>query len=205
MDARLATYISLTFGFAVTPGVTTAIVVRSALEGGQRAGFQAVLGAAAGNTCQAAMAGFGLSLLLHNSPVAFQIVRACGAAYIAWLGGKSLWLAVRPPRSTTATEPRSPMGSGSFFRQALITNLLNLSVTMFYVAVVPSFLPPSPGPLAFAELGAIHVGIALGCHSAWVLAFSRMHRWFARAAVRRTLEGVMGVALLLLAWKASGI
>ena len=204
MDARLTTYISLTFGFAVTPGATTAIVVHSALEGGQRGGLQASLGAALGNTCQALMAGFGLGLLLHNSPTAFEVVRICGATYIAWLGLKSLWQLFRPARGPIPPAT-SRVRTGTFFRQALVTNLLNVSVTMFYVAVVPTFLPPSPGPLAFAQLAAIHIGTAFGCHTAWALAFSRLQGWFSRPAVRRALEGVMGVALLGLAWKASGL
>ena len=204
MDARLATYISLTFGFAVTPGATTAVVVHSALEGGHRGGLQAALGAALGNTCQAALAGFGLSLLLRNSPTAFEVVRISGSAYIAWLGLKSLWQLIRPRKNTSASTA-SPTRAGTFFRQALVTNLLNVSVTMFYVAIVPTFLPPSPGPMAFAQLAAIHIGTALGCHTAWALAFSRLQGWFARPGVRRALEGVMGVALLVLAWKASGL
>jgi len=205
MDARLASYLSLTFLFAVTPGATTAVVVRSTLTGGQRAGVRTALGAALGNGCQAAVAGFGLTLLLQQLPAAFQTIRIAGAAYLAWLGLQSLWrLRTQPGVSRMSAAP-GPAGVRGFFRQGLLTNVLNISVTMFYIAVVPAFLPASPGPLAFAQLAAIHITIALGCHLCWAFAFSRLQAWFAHPAFSRALEAGMGVALLALAWKASGL
>src|SRR6185436_14912692 len=204
MDARLASYISITFVFAVTPGATTAVVVRSALAGGPRAGLRMALGAAAANACQAAAAGFGLTLLLQRVPTAFATVRLAGAAYLAWLGLQSLWRI----RTTPGMPSRASTATGNLrtsFQQGLFTNLLNVSVTMFYIAIVPTFLPPDAGPIAFAQLAAIHITMAFGCHACWSVAFSRLQAWFARPAFWRALEAGMGVALLALAWKASGL
>src|SRR5262245_27154037 len=205
MDARLVAYISLTFGFAVTPGATTAVVVRSALSHGQRGGIEAAAGAALANFCQAVLAGFGLGLLLHSSPIAFEIVRIGGSAYVAWLGLKSLLRFLRPGAASALAAAATTTRRESFFQEGLVTNLLNVSITMFYIAIVPTFLPPSPGPFSFAQLAAIHIVTAFGCHTAWALAFSRLQTWFSRPHFRRGLEAVMGVALLALAWRASGL
>jgi threonine/homoserine/homoserine lactone efflux protein len=204
MDARLLSYISITFVFALTPGATTAIVVRSALAGGHHAGLRAALGAALANACQAVAAGFGLTLLLQKVPAAFATVRLAGAAYLAWLGLRSLWRMRRTP--AIAGHPASSRDDPhTFFQQGLVTNLLNISITMFYIAIVPTFLPPVPAPLAFTELAIIHISMAFACHAFWAVAFSQLQSWFSRPAVWRVLEAGMAVALIGLAWKASGL
>lgn len=201
MDARLLSYISITFVFAVTPGATTAVVVRSALAAGRRAGFITAAGAAAGNATQASAAGIGLAVLLRQWPAAFIVLRIAGAVYLASLGVKSLWRLrpSAPPRA--AGTPAAPAPIGSHFRQGLLANLLNPSVGTFYLAVLPTFLSSVGTPAPFAVLAAIHITIAFGCHLCWATAFDRLRSWLARPVFWRTLEGATGVALLALAWK----
>jgi threonine/homoserine/homoserine lactone efflux protein len=201
IDARLLAYVSVTFVFAVTPGATTAVVVRSALAHGRRAGLVTATGAAAGNASQATAAGVGLAVLVHQWPAAFAALRIAGALYLASLGAKSLWR-VLAFRSAAAPHQRSPaIRTGSHFRQGLLANLLNPSVGTFYLAVLPTFLTSAGTPAPFAALAAIHISIAFACHACWATAFDRLRSWLARPVFWRTLEAATGLALLALAWK----
>ena len=95
LGAGVAAYLTITAILVVTPGSTTAVVVRNTLEGGRRAGLATALGVALANTTHATLAGVGLSVLITTFPRIVDIVRVIGAAYLAWLGIVSLrraWL-----------------------------------------------------------------------------------------------------------------
>jgi threonine/homoserine/homoserine lactone efflux protein len=198
LPTSLAAYCSVTFLLAVTPGATTAIVVRNALAGGRRTGLVAALGAACGNLTQAVLAGAGVALLLRHAPAAMLTVRLIGAAYIAWLGVRSLVKFVRGTSLLPDVDPPRP-DHRSAFREALTGNLLNASVTTFYATIVPTFIPPGGGTASFAVLASIHITFALLCHVSWAMALHSLSRVFARGSFSRALEALTGVALILLA------
>lgn len=205
LDPLLAAYLTFTFILAVTPGSTTAVVVRNTLAGGRRAGLAAAAGAALGNTSQATAAGLGLAVVFARWPGAMVVLRLAGAAYLAWLGASSLWRGARHAdggfsvvasddgHGATATEHRAS------FRQGLTVNLLNPAISTFYLVVVPSFLPLGAPRWYYAVLASMHITIAFACHGVWILAFDRLRQFFRKPAARRVLEGATGVALLGLA------
>jgi threonine/homoserine/homoserine lactone efflux protein len=198
----LAAYTSVTFVFAVTPGATTTVVVRNAIEGGLREGVRAAEGAAIANGCQAIGVGLGLATLLRQLPRVWAGVQIAGALYLVWLGVQGLvrmWRGtVRVPANGSATT-QGPRGAA--LRQGLITNLLNPSISTFYLAIVPTFLPAGARTADFLVLAAIHISLAFMCHCGWATAFDRLRAWFARRAFARVLEGALSVALLWLAWR----
>jgi threonine/homoserine/homoserine lactone efflux protein len=198
MDPQLAAYVSVTFLFAITPGATTAVVVRNAIEGGWRFGVRTAVGAAGGNTCQALAAGFGLAVLLRQEPRAYAALQFAGAGYLGWLGLQSFWRAWHglPRRSLAGT---AIQGDGAAFRQGLFANLLNPSVGTFYLAILPTFLPASPGAARFALFAAIHISIAFVCHCGWAAAFDRLKALFVRPWFSRLVEAASGGVLFWLA------
>ena len=204
LDPLLIAYLTFTFVLAVTPGSTTAVVVRNTLTGGRRAGFAAAAGAALGNTSQAAAAGFGLAVLIARFPTAMVVLRVLGGSYLAWLGGSSIWRVARRRESVVhVLAPNSASVSveerRASFRQGLTVNLLNPAISTFYLVVVPSFLPAGAPRWYYALLALMHIVIAFGCHGAWALAFDRLREFFQVPAARRALEVATGVALLGLA------
>jgi threonine/homoserine/homoserine lactone efflux protein len=144
------------------------------------------------------LAGVGVALLLRHAPSAMLVLRFAGAAYIAWLGIKSLDKFARG-RSLTPGAAATPADHRSAFREGWTGNLLNPSVTTFYATIVPTFLPPDGGAAAFIVLAAIHVTLALACHISWAMALHSLSTLFSRGAFSRSLEALTGVALLLLA------
>ena len=202
-------YLAVTFVLVVTPGSTTAVVVRNTLAGGRRAGLTAALGAAVANTTHASLAGLGLWVLLARWPTLLDAIRLGGAVYLAWLGALSLVRVWRPPVSATAVLAGGPdrgdvSGHRPSFVQGLTVNLLNPAIISLYLAVVPTFVPPSPPRGYFAVLAATHVLLALVCHAAWASAFHALRQFFGRPRPRRTLQVLTGVALIWLAVRVMG-
>lgn len=201
MSSHYLAFLAVTAVFVVTPGSTTAVVVRNTLAGGHRAGLSAALGAAAANSTHASLAGLGLWVLVGRWPALLNAIRVAGAAYLAWLGLQSLvraWPRPRPPRLPTPPNGAQPLQRRSSFVEGLTVNLLNPAIISFYLAVVPTFVPPSPPRGYFVLLAASHVSMALACHAGWAYAFHTLRKIFARPVVQRTLELVTAAAMLWL-------
>lgn len=204
MDSTLLAYLTFTFLLAVTPGSTTAVVVRNTLIGGRAAGLTAAAGAALGNTSHATAAGLGLAVIFARWPLALAGLRIAGAVFLAWLGARSVYRMVKHPdggmQILAGNEPASSgRPTDGSFRQGLAINLLNPSIATFYLVVVPSFLPAAAPRWYFAALAAMHVAIAFVCHGMWAVALDKLRQLFRAPLARRVLEGVTGLALLGLA------
>jgi threonine/homoserine/homoserine lactone efflux protein len=196
----LTAYLLLTLVLVVTPGATTAVVIRNTLAGGVRSGLAAAAGAAVGNSSHAAMAGIGVAVLVARSPGLLGALQGAGALYLAWLGGTSLWRAARyVDGGLRLVDAFRGAAHGRSFREGVTVNLLNPAIISFYLAVVPAFVPATAPRGWFAVLAAWHVGLALTCHSVWALAFGRLRRAFAQPGARRAFQAGAGLALLGLA------
>jgi len=207
VDRLLVAFISFTFILVITPGSTTAVVVRNTIAGGVATGLAAAVGAAVGNTTHATAAALGLALVFARWPTAMTVLRIAGAFFLAALGVLSLYRVARfddggirlvasSVDETRRVEPRTRLMG---FQQGLAVNLLNPAIASFYLVVVPTFLPLGATRWYFAGLAAIHVTMALCCHSLWALGLDRLQRVFRPPAARRLLEAATGLALLGLA------
>jgi threonine/homoserine/homoserine lactone efflux protein len=184
---------------AVTPGLDTMLVLRTAATGGRRAGLAAVLGIALGCLMWAVASALGVTAVLSASRLAFEVLRIAGVAYLSWLGLSALWHARRSvPAGTGEQVPAGASGGpGRGLRVGFTTNLLNPKVGVFYVSVMPQFLPTGVNPLAGTlTLAAIHIVEGLVWLSLVVLVVHRARGWLNRAGVRRRLQQLTGVAFL---------
>jgi threonine/homoserine/homoserine lactone efflux protein len=102
----LIAYIAAASLLTVTPGLDTALVLRTAVTRGAREAVLTGAGIAAGCFAWAALVAFGLGALLAASAFAYTALRWIGAAYLLWLGYKML----RFPRRTFVTG--SAVGAG---------------------------------------------------------------------------------------------
>jgi threonine/homoserine/homoserine lactone efflux protein len=198
-DASLAAYLTLTALLVVTPGSSTAMVIRHALKGGHAAGLVTAGGIAVANASWAVAAGLGITAVLARAPVVFAAIRFGGAAYLAYLGLRALARAFRPGAETfrTARNAATSADLPSAFRDGVAVNLLNPPIATFYLVVVPSFMPlPSAG--RFALLASIHVTMAFICHAVWAIGFDALRGIWTRPAARRSVDAAVGIALLAL-------
>ena len=199
-DPLFAAFLTFTLVFVATPGSTTAVIVRNALDGGRRAGLYAALGAAAANAAHATVARAGGAALLSAWPGGLDVIRVAGGAFLAYLGLRGLWTLYTQWNAPAAAPGAAPLGSPHHsLREGFAVNILSPVILTFYLAVVPTFIRPSWPRSAYWLLAAGHVSMALACHSAWVLALHRMRVIFQRPRPRRALGLAASLAMLVLA------
>jgi threonine efflux protein len=209
-------YLSLTLVFAITPGATTALVVSHTLAGGRKRGLTAALGAMTANATQATLALVGVSALIARWPEALYTLKLGGALFLAWCGVKSLRRAIggaptpvhhalsgNKDREVFRNTSRSPFPTRPRpFHEGFMVNMLNVSITSFYVGVVPTFLHPGTvfsGLGGLALLYGVHILLAFSCHTFWITLFFQARALFTRERSRRVLDATFGVLLIALA------
>ncbi|WP_327090402.1 LysE family translocator [Nonomuraea sp. NBC_01738] len=180
----------------LTPGLDTALILRTSLLSGRKAAWGVVLGVQLGTLTWGVAAAAGISALLTASQLAYDVLRWAGAAYLIWMGARMLWAARRAPaRETEAETPRWTFTTG--LRSGLITNLLNPKVGAFYLAVLPQFIPEGAPPAAMGLLLAgVHVTEGLLWSTALITLATLMSAFLRTPRVRRVLDRVTGLVIV---------
>ena len=150
--ASLALFMTATLALNLAPGPDMLYVSTRSLTQGRRAGVISALGIAAGAVVHTLAIASGLAALLRAVPIAYEIVRFAGAAYLIWLGIQAL----RSRTGPLSGAPPDRASEWAIFRQGMITNLLNPKVALFFLAFLPQFASPEAGSLALQI-------IVLGC------------------------------------------
>ncbi|EJN37759.1 putative threonine efflux protein [Pseudomonas sp. GM84] len=141
----------------LTPGLDTALILRTSTVEGRKQGLRAALGINAGCLLWGAAVAFGLGALIAVSQLAYDILKYCGAAYLAWLGMNML---VRPRQSLGAVAAQG-RPEANWFLKGMLGNLLNPKVGIFYVSFLPQFIPQGQ-PLVAWTFGLVGIHVALG-------------------------------------------
>lgn len=184
----------------VTPGMDTALVLRTAaVEGGRRA-LMAGLGIAAGCLAWGVVAAFGLGSLLLVSTLAYDALRICAALYLFYLGVKLLWGARQGKQATSDSAPPAPAAAasaGGWFMRGCLTNALNPKIGIFYITFLPQFIPAGADVLRFSLLLAgIHAMLGIVWFGVLVAATRPLARWLSRPAVMRGLDRMTGAVFI---------
>ncbi|HKC66185.1 MAG TPA: LysE family translocator [Pyrinomonadaceae bacterium] len=188
--SKLSLFISVTAALVFMPGPNTLYIIARSVNQGRRAGIVSSLGVQTGSLIHIAAAALGLSALLMSSALAFGVVKYAGAAYLIYLGVKTL---LRKEDAAQAPEVRKASLSRVFY-QGVIVNLLNPKTALFFFAFLPQFIVPARGRVGMqiVLLGAILVlfgtlsdmtyALAAGSVGNWLrgnLKFLRAQRYFA--------------------------
>ncbi|MBS0361606.1 MAG: LysE family translocator [Proteobacteria bacterium] len=191
----LAAYFVAAGLLTVTPGLDTALVLRTAaVEGAKRAAL-ACLGIGVGCLVWGAAVALGLAALLQASALAFTALKWAGAAYLVWLG---IGMLLKPrDRFSLGDGAASQGGDLSWLRKGLLTNLLNPKIGVFYISFLPQFLPAGvpAAPFIFL-LAALHVLISFVWFAVLIGATRPISRILQRAAVVRWLDRITGGVFL---------
>ena len=143
--STLALFAAACLALTATPGPDMLLIASRSVSQGRASGFATLFGIQVGTYCHALAAAFGLSELFLAVPVAYDVVRYAGAAYLLWLAWKTLRSTGVVPAPVAGLR-RYPIGS--VFRQGLLTNLLNPKVALFVLALFPQFVHPAVGSVA---------------------------------------------------------
>ena len=192
ITTALIAYIAAAALLTVTPGLDTAIVLRTAAVEGPRRSALAALGVICGCLVWGALVALGLGVLLAASQLAYVLLRWAGAGYLAWLGINL----VLKPRVAFDLDP-APGPRGNWWLRGFLTNLLNPKVGVFYVSFLPQFVPKDVAPAPFILLLAVIHGI-LGAlwFAGLIAATTPLKRWLQRTLVVRWLDRLTGVVFL---------
>lgn len=178
--ASLTVYVAASLALLLVPGPSVLYVVALSLRQGRAAGIASVAGVGTGAFVHFVAAALGLSALLAASATAFAVVKWVGAAYLTYLGLRTLL--VRGDEAASEDEPpREPLARVAW-RGVLVT-ILNPKMALFVLAFVPQFLDPARGSVAAQALvlGAIFCGLAAVTDSLYALAAG----WLGEATRRR--------------------
>ena len=180
-----------------TPGPDTALTIRNTLAGGRRAGATTAVGVAAGQSMWTVATSAGLAMLLIASAPLFLAIRLAGAAYICYLGARSLLTAIRGGGEQPARQhTRLKMSPRRALVQGLLSNLMNPKMAAFFVGLLPPFAGQHPGFLVLLALGLNFCVLTLVWLIAYALAVDRLSGWFRKTSVHRAVEGVLGAVLV---------
>jgi threonine/homoserine/homoserine lactone efflux protein len=179
----------------ITPGLDTALVLRTAAVEGPRRAFLAGAGICLGCLTWGFAASAGLGALLVLSTVAFDGVRVLGAGYLFFLGLSLLRRRRRSPRADLPPAARtSPPG---WFVRGLLTNLLNPKVGVFYLTFLPQFVPHGAAVTPFSMLLAgIHAAEGMLWFGLLIALTQPLSTWLARPGVTAILDKATGILLL---------
>lgn len=191
----LGAFFLVSIAVIVVPGVDMALVTRQVLLHGRRAGVVTVAGLVNGGLLHTAFAVAGLSAVLATSATAFTVLKVVGACYLLWLGVSSLWAARRPVLADDAGP--APVSLERAYRTALLTNLTNPKVAVFFLTFLPQFVDPdAPVAPQTALLAVLFMVMATAWLLGYVVLLGRVRSTLQRPSVRRRIEQVSGVVLV---------
>jgi RhtB (resistance to homoserine/threonine) family protein len=192
VDPRFAAYVVVMALLILTPGPDTALVIRNALGSGARAASATAFGIGLGSAVWALASLLGVAVLLQTSATAFTVLKIAGAAYLAYLGIRTLLAGRRSVAQTRA----APLENRAAFQQGVLGNLLNPKAAAIFVTVLPQFIQPGDSPLRLALMIAAYEAILISRLSLYGVVVSRAGRSRAGARVREWLNRVTGVVLI---------
>jgi threonine/homoserine/homoserine lactone efflux protein len=182
----------------ITPGLDTALVLRTAAIEDARSAALAGLGIVTGCLVWGSAVALGLGALLAASQLAFAVLKWAGALYLLWLG---LQMITRPRSRFELLDGRAGQAGqaqgGGWLRRGLLTNLLNPKVGVFYVSFLPQFLPAHVAAAPYILLLAgLHAAMGLAWFAALILATRPIARLLKRPRTIRNLDRVTGLVFV---------
>jgi len=215
MLAHLLAFTAVVAVLTISPGPDVAVVARMSVAGRAR-GIACGFGIATGCLVWGVASAAGISALLTASTLLYDVLRIAGALYLCVLGVQA-WRSrstgpATPDPMLSAGEAATPIGEavpatrgsarrgggmGSAFRTGLITNVLNPKVGVFYLSLLPAFVPTGiPVLPATLLLVGIHAVLGVMWLSLIATTVDRARDWLSRVRIRRVMDRITGGALV---------
>lgn len=196
MDTQLLAFAGISVLLAITPGPDMAVVTKNALAHGRRGVVLTTTGIALALAIWITATAVGLSALLRASGEAFLVLKFIGAAYLAYLGLRTLLDSRRRPGDLLASAP-APAPAHAIFRQGFLSAMSNPKLGVFFVTFLPQFVAPGQPllPRLFL-LGVIFALIGWTWMNVYGLLVTRIRNFVTAPRVRQWMERVTGVVLL---------
>ena len=195
----LLLFVTASLLLIVAPGPDIVFLVLQGASRGPRAGFVTAMGLAAGNLVHTVAAALGVSVIFQTSAIAFSALKYAGAAYLLYLA----WMAAHATGGSVEVSQHDEARKESLFWRAVLMNVLNPKVALFFLAFLPQFASPKMGPV-WAQMsfyGLLFTLLVVIVFGTLGLFAGRASRWLKRAAAGRAANAfrwlVPGVFVLL--------
>ena len=191
--ANLTLFVLAALAIAVSPGPGIFYVAARTLAGGRREGLASSFGTGLGGLVHVAAGAVGVSALVLASAEAFALLKIAGAAYLVWLGIKTM----REARIDIDIRAE-PTGARRAFREGIVVEALNPKTAAFFLAFLPQFVDPAAGPvwLQFLLLGLVSVILNTAADVVVVVVASRARSMaVARPSLLQRLRQGAGLAI----------
>jgi RhtB (resistance to homoserine/threonine) family protein len=203
------TYLGFAVLLVLAPGPDFAVVTKNCLaygRQGRRPGLATSFGVVSSLLIQGGAAALGVAAIIVRSATAFTVLKVVGAAYLGYLGVQALRAALNRRREPGAVAPEQAGAAAvtvdarvlaRTFRQGFLSNITNPKVLAFYLSLLPQFVDPDRAVVPQVLILALtHAVLALLWLLVVVFVLDRLRRIMQRPRVRRTLEGLTGLALV---------
>ena len=195
VDTSLLAFAGVALLLAVTPGPDMATVTRASLVYGRRGVVLTSLGIATALVGWVCASAFGVAALVAASAVMFTILKLAGAAYLAYLGIRTLWASRSIGPFVAGAAPLAP--ASHIYRTGFLSAALNPKLGAFFVTLLPQFVEPGQPVLArLLLLGAVFIVIGISWVTIYGFLVTRLHDVITTPRVRRWMERVSGVVLV---------
>lgn len=192
--ARYGAFLAAMFVMAITPGPANLFAIATGMEKGKGAALLGVVGMNSATLIWFAGSALGLGALIIAFPQAFHILALLGAAYLVWLGLKSLWAGWKNAESHAVATVK---GGKSAFLDGFTVQIANPKALLFFTAVLPPFIdvnrPLAPQLLMFAVAT---IGMDLISMSAYGLGGAALSTRMNEPVFRRVFAFVVGALLI---------
>jgi threonine/homoserine/homoserine lactone efflux protein len=179
------------------PGLDTLLVLRTSVALGRSGGLTAACGIITGCCVWGLATAAGITALLTASHLAYDVLRVCGAVYLVWLGATALWKARRKEVAEDVPEPAVAGSRFAAYRAGVGTNLLNPKAGVFYMSLIPQFMPHGAPVFGTTVLFTV-IDVAELAVWYWAVsgAAAKLAERLRRPQARRRMEQVAGVAFI---------
>lgn len=182
-------FIVIVFFIAIIPGPNALLVLSTALTQRKLFAFVNVLGVSCGFFFHAFISANGISLLLSNTPMAFEGLKWAGVSYLVWLGYNHFRAAQRAQEGVLSVVSASGSKLYNQFFKGLLTNLLNPKIVLFYLSIFPQFVSKDAIVTDSLMLGGIQASVV----SMWFLVVILMADTFKRLLVQKRTSQMMNI------------
>jgi threonine/homoserine/homoserine lactone efflux protein len=192
------TFIPVAFLLTLSPGPAFALVVRTALAADARSALLAILGNGVGVMTWALLSIAGITALIAASEAAFVVLRVAGAVVLVVIGVRYVRDARRALREGKELDFELPAASGRGpFRDGLISSLANPGLAVFFVALLPQFVPDGSNVLGPTLLmGSLVVAFDVLWYGSVAYGLARAKRVLLSSSLARRIEQLTGVVLV---------
>ena len=196
MDTQLLAFVGVSLLLAVTPGPDMAVVTRNALAHGRRGVLMTTTGIGLALVIWTTATAVGLSAVLRASGDLLFVLKIAGAAYLAYLGVRTLLDSRMRPADLLAAAP-PPAPAHAIFRQGFLSAISNPKLGVFFVTFLPQFVGPGQPLLPrLLELGFVFAVIGWTWMNVYGLLITRIRDIITAPRVRQWMQRVTGVVLL---------